>query len=105
VEDQFKSEVSPEIDAFRANVELSTAEQRVVDAINDLEKDKLTLDRITGIPLAQRWSISGDYGYVPLLDLGSDQGVTITLRYDVASARQEVTAAQWGTKVARAEPA
>jgi outer membrane protein TolC len=103
VEDQFKAEVSPEIDALRANVELSTAEQRVVDAINELEKDKLTLDRITGIPLAQRWSVRGDYGHVPLLDLGSDQSVITTARFDVASARQEVTAAKWGVKVARAE--
>jgi outer membrane protein TolC len=38
-----------------------------------------------------------------LLDLGSDQSVTTTSRYDVASARQEVTAAKWGVKVARAE--
>ena len=66
VEDQYKSEVSPEIDSLRARVELSTAEQRVVDATSDLEKDKLTLDRITGIPLAQRWSPSGDYAYVPI---------------------------------------
>ena len=103
VEDQYKSEVSPEIDALRANVALSTAEQRVVDATNDLEKDKLTLDRITGIPMAQRWSLSGDFGYVPLLDLGSDQSVTTTSRYDIASSRQEVTAAKWGARVARAE--
>jgi outer membrane protein TolC len=53
VSDQYKSEVSPEIDALRAHVELHTAEQRVVDATNDLEKDNLTLDRITGIPLDQ----------------------------------------------------
>jgi outer membrane protein TolC len=103
VEDQYKAEVSPEIDALRAKVELSTAEQRLVDATNDLEKDKLTLDRVTGIPLAQRWSVSGGYGYVPSLDLGSDQNITGTSRYDVASARQEVTAAKLGVKVARAE--
>jgi outer membrane protein TolC len=103
VEDQYKSEVSPEIDALRAKVELSAAGQLVVDANNNLEKDKLTLDRITGIPMDQRWSISGDYGYIPLLDLGNDQSVTTTSRYDVASARQEVTAASWGVKVARAE--
>src|ERR1700722_15883737 len=73
VEDQYRSEVSPEIEALRARVELSTAEQRVVDATSDLEKDKLTLDRITGIPLAQRWSLSGDYGYVSLPDLSNEE--------------------------------
>jgi outer membrane protein TolC len=103
VEDQYKSEVSPEIDSLRARVELSTAEQRVVDATNDLEKDKLTLDRITGIPLAQPWRLSGDYGYVPSLDVGSDQILTSQSRYDVASAKLGVTAAKIGVKAARAE--
>jgi outer membrane protein TolC len=105
VEDQYKSEVSPEIDALRTRVELSTAEQRVIDTANDLEKDKLTVDRITGIPLAQQWTPSGAYGYVPLLNLGSDGSLTPQSRYDIASARQEVTAATWGVKAARAERA
>jgi outer membrane protein TolC len=103
VEDQYKSEVSPEIDSLRAKVEQSTAEQRVVDAANDLEKDKLTLDRITGIPLAQRWRLSGDYAYVAMIDLGSNQALTSQSRYDVASAKMAVTAAKLGVKAARAE--
>jgi outer membrane protein TolC len=101
VEDQYKSEVSPEIDSLRARVELSTAEQRVVNATSDLEKDKLTLDRITGIPLAQRWSPSGDYPYARLLS--NDEATTTLTRFDVASAKQEVTAAEWGVRAAHAE--
>ncbi|QNI32762.1 TolC family protein [Alloacidobacterium dinghuense] len=103
VEDQYKNEVSPEIDSLRARVELSTAQQRIVDATNDLEKDKLTLDRITGIPLAQRWKLSGDYGYLPLLNPSEDEGPSSQTRYDVASAKQEVVAAELGVKAARAE--
>ena len=94
VEDQYKSEVSPEIDSLRARVELSTAEQRVVDATSDLEKDKLTLDRITGIPLAQGWSLSGDYAYVPLVNQSGDEGLASQRRYDVASVKQGVAAAE-----------
>jgi outer membrane protein TolC len=103
VEDQYKSEVSPEIDSLRARVELSTAEQRVVDATSDLEKDKLTLDRITGIPLAQGWSLSGDYAYVPLVNQSGDEGLASQRRYDVASVKQRVAAAELGVKAARAE--
>jgi outer membrane protein TolC len=103
VEDQYKSEVSPEIDSLRARVELSTAEQRVVDAASDLEKDKLTLDRITGTPLAQLWSPTGDYEHVALLNLQSDKAAVSQTRYDVASAKQEAAAAQWAVKAARAE--
>jgi outer membrane protein TolC len=103
VADQYKSEVSPEIDSLRAKVERSTAEQRVVDAANDLEKDKLTLDRITGIPLVQRWTPSREYGYAPLLNLGSEESHASETRYDVASVKQEVAAAELGLKAARAE--
>ena len=103
VTDQYNSEVSPEIDALRAKVELRTAEQRVVNATNDLEKDKLTLDRITGIPLAQAWTPSRDYGYTPLLTLDSEANHALQTRSDVASANQEVAAAELGLKAARAE--
>src|SRR5262249_23250402 len=47
VRDEFDAETAPEIDSLRASVELRAARQRVTDAENDLEKDKLTLDRIT----------------------------------------------------------
>jgi outer membrane protein TolC len=72
VADQYSSEVSPEIDTLRVKVELHTAEQRVVDATNDLEKDKLTLDRVTGIPLVQKWTPVSEYNYarLPVLRAG-----------------------------------
>jgi outer membrane protein TolC len=103
VEDQFRSEVSPEIDSLRAKVELSTAKQRVVDAANDLEKDKLTLDRITGIPLAQRWVPVGDYGYALGAAVSDPLAGTSQSRFDLSSTRQEVAAAELGVKSARAE--
>jgi outer membrane protein TolC len=103
VTNQYNSEVSPEIDTLRARVELRTAEQRVVDATNDLEKDKLTLDRITGIPMAQKWSPGGEYGYAPLPPQQSDQQPLDQTRSDVASAKQEELAAELGVKAARAE--
>jgi outer membrane protein TolC len=37
------NEVSPEIDSIRAQVERQSAEQRLTNATNQLEKDKLTL--------------------------------------------------------------
>jgi outer membrane protein TolC len=103
VTNQFKSEVSPEIDALRAGVELSTAEQRVVDATNDLEKDRLTLDRITGIPLSQPWELSGEYDYAPLPDQKSEASEALETRSDVGSAKQEVFAAELALRAARAQ--
>ena len=103
VADQFKAEVSPEIDTLRASVELHTTEQRVTDAANDLEKDKLTLDRITGIPLDQAWTPGGDYGYIALPnDEGNDSHTTMS-RSDVASAKATLLAAELRVRAARAE--
>jgi outer membrane protein TolC len=103
VADQFKSEVSPEIDTLRASVELHTTEQRVTDAANDLEKDKLTLDRITGIPLDQAWSPSGDYGYVALPSDTANDSQAVASRFDVASAKAVFNAAKLRVSAARAE--
>jgi len=102
VADQYKAEVSPEIDTLRAHVELHTAEQRLTDAINDLEKDKLTLDRITGIPLEQTWTPAGTYDFVALPDAPEPSQATTT-RFDVASAKASVIAAQFHLHAARAE--
>lgn len=103
VADQYKSETALEIDTLRADVELHTAEQRVTDAANDLEKDKLTLDRVTGIPLDQSWTPEGGSGYVPLLpdDPGTEK--TAAGRFDVASAKASVSAAEFRVRAARAE--
>jgi outer membrane protein TolC len=103
VTNQYKSEVSPEIDTLRAGVELRSAEQRVVDAGNDLEKDKLTLDRVTGVPLAQQWSPSREYEYTPLPDQDGAAPRVEETRADVASAKQELLAAELGVKAAHSE--
>jgi outer membrane protein TolC len=103
VTDQYNHEVSPEIDTLRARVELRTAGQRVVDATNDFEKDKLTLDRVTGIPLAQKWSPSREYGYTPLANQADEAQRVEETRADVASAKQEVLAGELGVKAARDE--
>ena len=95
---ELKAEVAPEIDSLQATVELHAAEQRVTDAQNDLEKDKLTLDRITGIPLDQKWSPAHEYAYAPLPGENPTQ-----TRFDLASAKESVTAAGLDVKAAGAE--
>lgn len=95
---EFEAEVAPEIDSIRASVELHAAEQRVTDAENDLEKDKLTLDRISGIPLEQEWSPAHEYSYAPLPGEHSKQ-----TRFDLESARVSVSAAALDVKSAAAQ--
>ena len=93
---QLSAELAPEIDSLRASVQLRAAQQRVTDAENDLEKDKLTLDRITGIPLEQRWAPAHEYSFTPLPEQKLAQN-----RFDLASAKQAVEAAGLDVKSAR----
>lgn len=99
VSNQFKSEVSPEIDAIRAQVERQTAEQRLINAGNDLEKDKLTLGRITGIPLEQPFTLRESAEYYPMPAGGEAQAT----RYDLAGAAATVRASELSLKAAQAQ--
>jgi outer membrane protein TolC len=99
VSNQFKSEVSPEIDVIRAQVERQTAEQRLINAGNDLEKDKLTLGRITGIPLEQPFTLRESAEYYPM-PAGAEAQAT---RYDLAGAAATVRASELSLKAAQAQ--
>ena len=96
VANQFQSELAPEVENLRATVELAAARQRVSDAENDLEKDKLTLDRITGIPLEQKWKPAHAYGFTPLPEENLVQN-----RFDLKSSQQAVAAAEQDVRAAR----
>ncbi|MBV8137774.1 MAG: TolC family protein, partial [Deltaproteobacteria bacterium] len=94
--DQVKNEVSPEIDSVRAQVELQTAEQRLINATDALEKDKLTLGRIIGLPIDQKFGPSDAVGYVALetFNLQSATSEALEFRSDLRSAEANVRAAE-----------
>ena len=60
------------IDVVRAEVQLSTERQRVTAAQNDLEKTKLQLARVIGLPLGQVFELVEDLPYVPAPDMTLD---------------------------------
>ncbi|WP_158790455.1 TolC family protein [Granulicella sp. L60] len=105
VSNQYRSEVSPEIDAIRAQVERQTAEQRVTNAANELEKDKLTLGRIIGLPLEQNFMVLGGEEYRPLPEAteSGEQQQAMSNRADLASARQTVRAAELAVNAEKAQ--
>ena len=91
-----KSEVSPEIDSLRAQVVRRSAEQRLTNAANQSEKDKLTLARITGLPADQKFELTGALAYRPLAGISSETAIEQALqsRADLASAAASVHAAE-----------
>jgi outer membrane protein TolC len=53
-----ESEVSPEIESLRAQVERPSTEQRITNVTNQLAKDRLTFARITGLAIDQEFELT-----------------------------------------------
>jgi outer membrane protein TolC len=91
-----KSEVSPEIESLRAQVERQSAEQRLTNVTNQLEVDKLTLARITGLAIDQQFELTDKPSPLGVAEM-TLEGATaeaIRGRADLASAEAAVRAAE-----------
>ena len=90
------SEVSPEIDSLRAQVERQSAEQRLTNATNQFEKDKLTLARITGLAIDQPFELTEGLDYHALGGWTSESATEDAMksRADLASAEASLHAAE-----------
>ncbi len=90
------SEVSPEIDSLRAQVERQSAEQRLTNATNQFEKDKLTLARITGLAIDQPFELTEGLNYHALSGWTTESATEDALktRSDLASAEASLHAAE-----------
>jgi outer membrane protein TolC len=102
--DRVNSEVSPEIDFLRAHVEEQSFEQQVTNAENDLEKARLTLARITGLSVDQRFTTADD-GYRPVTNLTLQSAIAHAreFRADLLSAQASVREAEFRVRAAKGE--
>jgi outer membrane protein TolC len=100
-----KNEVSPEIDSIRSQVERQSAEQRLTNASNQLEKDKLTLARIIGFAVDQDFELSDLLAYHQLSGLTSDTATeeAMRTRADLRSAEAGVEAASFTVRGQKAQ--
>jgi len=100
-----KNEVSPEIDSIRAQVERQSADQRLTNATNQLEKDKLTLARIIGLAIDQDFVLTDQLAYHPLSGISSETSVDEALRSraDLRSAEASVQAAVFTVRAQKAQ--
>ncbi len=100
-----KNEVSPEIDSIRSQVEQQSAEQRLTNATNQLEKDKLTLARIIGLAIDQDFELSDPLVYHPLSGITSETATEEGLRSrgDLRSAEASVQAAAFTVRAQKAQ--
>lgn len=103
--DQVRNEVSPEIDSIRAEVELQTAEQRLVNVTDALDKDKLALGRIIGLPIEQKFALAdlAVYRGVEGSTLQSATLEALQSRSDLRSAEENLRTAENGVRAEKAQ--
>jgi outer membrane protein TolC len=100
-----KDEVSPEIDAIRSEVERQSAGQRLTNAANQLQKDKLTLARIIGLAIDQDFELSDALAHHPLSGITGETATEEALRSrsDLRSAAASVQAAALTVRAQQAQ--
>ena len=103
--DRVKAEVAPEIESLRAQVERQTAEQQVINARNDLEKGKLVLARIIGLPIEQPFDVEASVAYRPLSGISEESANAGALRSraDLASAAAAIDASDFEVRARHAQ--
>jgi outer membrane protein TolC len=103
--DRVAAQLSPEIDSLRARVERQTVEQQVVNATNELEKAKLALARIIGLPVGQRFTASdpGTYRALPGITEESAVARAREFRSDLLSAAASVREAEYRVRSEKAQ--
>jgi len=99
------SEVSPEIESLRAQVQRQSAEQRLANVSNQLEKDRLTLARVIGLPIDQEFKLAGRLSDSPSAGVTVESATVqaLQLRSDLAGAAASVKAAEMTLKAQKAE--
>lgn len=68
----YQAGTAPLLDELRARVDYQSLEQQSIAAQNSLEKDKLQLARVIGLPLAQSFSLTDKAPYAPFDSLDAN---------------------------------
>jgi len=102
--DQKKAGTVAGIDVLRAEVQLRTEQQRLLAQKNQVEKDKLVLARVIGLPAGQQFSVSDPLPFTPLATALDDLlRQAYDRRADFRAAQATVRAAEYATEAARSE--
>lgn len=103
--DQVSAGTSPAIDGLRAQVELKTRQQRLIQAKNDFAIQKVTLARVIGLALGQQYDLTDKSPYEPFTAMTLDEALqrAYASRSDFMAASATLRAAGYSEKAARAE--
>ena len=101
-EDQEKAGLAPEIDTLRARVQLQAQKEALIQAQNDLEKQRIALLRVIGLPVQQKFRLVNRVPYHPLpeMELESAYERALQTRPDYQAALASLRAAQLSREAA-----
>ena len=102
--DQVKAGTSAAIEALRANVELQTRQQQLIQAKNNFAIQKLTIARVIGLPPGQQFDLADKSPYRPFEGISLEEALkhAYDSRSDYQSAIREVRAAELARTAAKA---
>jgi outer membrane protein TolC len=94
--DQENAGLAPNIDTLRARVQLQTQQSLLIQAQNDLEKQRIALARVIGLPVRQKYRLVNRVPYQPLPEAATENAVERALqtRPDYQAALAALKAAQ-----------
>lgn len=104
-QDRENAGLNPEIDTLRSRVELQVRRQNLIEANNNLAKQRITLLRVLGLPVHQQIKLVSRVPYRPLPNISEEEAVQRALvsRPDYMAADQQVKAAELQKKAAQDE--
>ncbi len=96
---------APLLDELRAKVDYQSLEQQLIVAQNGLEKDKIALARVIGLPLEQKFTLADTAPYAAFDQIDVDAAIREAKanRKDLAAMVEQAAAAQQQRKAATAE--
>ncbi len=103
--DQVTAGTSPAIDGLRAQVELKTRQQQLIQAKNDFAIQKLTLARVIGLAPSQQYELTDKSPYEPFSAMTLDEALqrAYASRSDFMAASATLRATEYSKKAAHAE--
>jgi outer membrane protein TolC len=102
--DQVQAGTSPAIDGLRAQVELKTRQQELIQAKNNLAIQKLALARVIGLAAGQQYELTDKSPYEPFgaMKLGDALQLAYDSRSDFKAASATVHSYEYSAKAAKA---
>lgn len=100
--DQENAGIAPQIDTLRARVQLQTQQSILIQAQNDLEKQRIALARVIGLPVQQKFKLVNRVPYQPLPEAAIENAYERALqtRPDYQAALASLKAAQYTEQAA-----